>query len=100
VGNKYDFRFTIKPPEHIIVDIYKVDDFLEELRPLEGKVLAIIIQPPNPIKLTLANGREWLDNVVRTCAYHDYAVAFEFNHSSWFQDLTYNLLHEHKAGIV
>jgi uncharacterized protein YecE (DUF72 family) len=63
-------------------------------------VLAIIIQPPSPIKLTLANGREWLDDVARTCAYHDYSVAFEFNHSSWFQDLTYNLLHEHKAAIV
>ena len=63
-------------------------------------MLAIIIQPPSPIKLTLANGREWLDNVVRTCAYHDYSVAFEFNHSSWFQDLTFNLLHEHKAAIV
>jgi DNA polymerase IV (archaeal DinB-like DNA polymerase) len=96
----HDFRFTIKPPEHIIEDIYKVHDFLEELRPLEGKVLAIIIQPPSPIKLTLANGREWLDDVARTCAYHDYSVAFEFNHSSWFQDLTYNLLHEHKAAIV
>jgi len=95
----HDFRFTIKPPEHIIEDTYKVDDFLEELTPLEGKVLAIIIQPPSPIKLTLANGREWLDDVVRTCAYHDYSVAFEFNHSSWFQDLTYNLLHEHKAAI-
>jgi DNA polymerase IV (archaeal DinB-like DNA polymerase) len=96
----HDFRFTIKLPEYIIEDTYKVDEILEELAPLEGKVLAIIIQPPNPIKLTLANGREWLDDVVRTCAYHGYSVAFEFNHSSWFQDLTYNLLHKHKAAIV
>ena len=35
-----------------------------------------------------------------TCTYHGYSVAFEFNHSSWFQDLTYNLLHKHKAAIV
>jgi DNA polymerase IV (archaeal DinB-like DNA polymerase) len=96
----HDFRFTIKLPKHIIEDRYKVGDFLEELAPLEGKVLAIIIQPPSPIKLTLANGREWLDDVVRTCAYHDYSVAFEFNHSSWFQDLTYNLLRKHKAAMV
>ncbi|MGC1928703.1 MAG: DUF72 domain-containing protein [Candidatus Nitrosopolaris sp.] len=45
-------------------------------------------------------GRKWLDEVVRTCAYHDYSVAFEFNHSSWFQDLTYNLLRKRKAAIV
>ena len=97
----HNFRFTIKLPKHIIEDTYKVADFLEELAPLEEKVLAVIIESPPPIKLTLANGgREWLDDIARTCTYHDYSVAFEFNHSSWFQDLTYNLLNKHKAAIV
>ena len=96
-----NFRFTIKLPRHIIEDTQKVGDFLEELAPLEQKVLAVIIESPAPIKLTLANGgREWLDDIARTCTYHGYSVAFEFNHSSWFQDLTYNLLHKHKAAIV
>jgi DNA polymerase IV (DinB-like DNA polymerase) len=97
----HNFRFTIKLPRYIIEDAYKVDDFLEALEPLKQKVLAVIIESPPPIKLTLANGgREWLDDIVRTCTYHDYSVACEFNHSSWFQDLTYNLLHKHKAAIV
>jgi DNA polymerase IV (DinB-like DNA polymerase) len=97
----HNFRFTIKLPRHIIEDTQKVGDFLEELAPLEQKVLAVIIESPAPIKLTLANGgREWLDDIARTCTYQGYSVAFEFNHSSWFQDLTYNLLYKHKAAIV
>jgi DNA polymerase IV (archaeal DinB-like DNA polymerase) len=97
----HNFRFTIKLPRHIIEDMNKVDDFLEQLVPLREKMLAVIIESPAPIKLTLANGgREWLDDIARTCTYHRYSVAFEFNHSSWFQDLTYNLLHKHKAAIV
>ena len=62
----HNFRFTIKLPKHIIEDTYKVADFLEELAPLEEKVLAVIIESPPPIKLTLANGgREWLDDIAR-----------------------------------
>ena len=97
----HNFRFTIKLPMHVIEDTYKVGDFLEELAPLEEKVLVIIIESPAPTKLTLGNGgREWLDDIARTCSDHGYSVVFEFNHSSWFQDLTYNLLHKHRAAIV
>jgi DNA polymerase IV (archaeal DinB-like DNA polymerase) len=97
----HNFRFTVKLPMHIIEDIYKVGDFLEELAPLEEKVLAVVIEPPQPTKLTLGNGgREWLDDILHTCTYHGYSVALEFNHPSWFQDLTYNLLNKHKAAMV
>jgi DNA polymerase IV (DinB-like DNA polymerase) len=98
----HNFRFTIKLPKHIIEeDTYKVGDYLEELAPLEQKVLAVVIESPSPSKVILGNGgREWLDDILRTCTYHGYSVAFEFNHSSWFQDLTYNLLHRHKAAVV
>jgi DNA polymerase IV (archaeal DinB-like DNA polymerase) len=97
----HNFRFTVKLPRHIIEDTYKVGDFLEELAPLEEKVLAVIIESPPPAKLTLGNGgREWLDDILGTCTYHGYSVALEFNHSSWFQDLTYNLLNKHKAAAV
>lgn len=101
IDTPHNFRFTIKLPRYIIEDIYKVNDFLEELTSLKEKVLAVIIEPPLPVKLTLANGgREWLDDIARTCTYHGYSIVFELNHSSWFQDLTYNLLHKHKAAIV
>lgn len=97
----HNFRFTVKLPRYIIEDMYKVGDFLEELAPIEEKILAVIIQSPPPSKLTLGNGgREWLDNILGTCTYHGYSAALEFNHTSWFQDLTYNLLNEHKAAVV
>ena len=97
----HNFRFTVKLPKYIIEDTYKVGEFLEELAPLEEKVLAVIIESPPPTKLTLGNGgREWLDDILHTCTYHGYTVALEFNHSSWFQDLTYNLLNKHKVAMV
>jgi uncharacterized protein YecE (DUF72 family) len=82
-------------------DTYIVGDFIEELAPLEEKVLAVIIESPQPAKLTLGHGgREWLDDILRTCTYHCYSVALEFNHPSWFQDLTFNLLNKHIAAMV
>ena len=68
------FRFTVKLPRYIIEDTYKVSDFLEELSPLEEKILAVIIESPPPNKLTLGNGgREWLDDILGTCTYHGYS---------------------------
>jgi uncharacterized protein YecE (DUF72 family) len=93
----HKFRFAIKVPKHITQDIIKLGDFLEELAPLEEKTLAVVIE-----SLTILgnNGREWLDDISRTCTYHGFSVAFEFKHPSWFQDLTYNLLNKHKAAVV
>ena len=92
-----NFRFAIKLPEQIVQDTRKMSDFLEELTPLEEKVLAVVIESFTTLG---NNGREWLDDILRTCTYHGFSVAFEFNHSSWFQDLTYNLLNKHKAAVV
>ncbi len=52
----HNFRFTVKLPRYIIEDTYKVGDFLEELAPLEEKILAVIVESPPPSKLTLGNG--------------------------------------------
>jgi DNA polymerase IV (archaeal DinB-like DNA polymerase) len=92
-----NFRFAIKLPKQIIQDVMKIGDFLDELAPLEEKTLAVVIE-----SLTILgnDGREWLDDILHTCTYHGYSVAFEFKHPSWFQDLTYNLLNRHKAAVV
>ena len=92
-----NFRFAIKLPKQIIHDVIKMGDFLEELAPLEEKTLAVVIES----QTTLGNnGREWLDDILHTCTYHGFSVAFEFKHPSWFQDLTYNLLSRHNAAVV
>jgi uncharacterized protein YecE (DUF72 family) len=92
-----NFRFAIKLPKQIVQDIIKMGGFLEELAPLEEKILAVVIESFTTLG---NNGREWLDDILHTSTYHGFSVALEFKHPSWFQDLTYNLLNKHKAAVV
>ena len=46
--------------------------------------------------MALKDGRQWLEEVLDICTYHGYTVALEFDHYSWYQDLTYNILKNHK----
>ncbi len=96
------FRFSLKMPQSVVEKRHSGDaikgigDFLEYWAPLEEKTLCVVISPPKSI--SLANGgREWLENTLNECTYHGYSVVFEFNHSSWYQDLTYNVLRRYKS---
>jgi DNA polymerase IV (archaeal DinB-like DNA polymerase) len=96
-----NFRFTLKLPAEIINNNnneISLGNFLEELSPLEEKIIAIVIEQPR--SLTLKDGREWLDEILDICNYHGYSVAIEFNHFSWFQDLTYHILKKHNAALI
>ena len=99
-----NFRFAIKLHSEIIGDnnystgTNNITNILEELAPLEEKILAIVIKAPS--KLTLSDGREWLYYILDTCTCHRYSVALEFDHFSWYQDLTYNILNKYNAAIV
>jgi uncharacterized protein YecE (DUF72 family) len=92
-----NFRFAIRLPKQIIHDVTKTGTFLEELAPLEDKTLAIVIET---LTILGNNGREWLVDILQTCTYQGFSVAFEFKHPSWFQDSTFNLLNKHKAAVV
>ena len=92
-----NFRFAIKLPWQIVQDITRVGDFLEELSTLEKKILAVVIESFTTLG---NNGREWLGDILHSCTYHGFSVAFEFKHPSWFQDLTFNILNKHKAAVV
>ena len=99
-----DFRFTIKMPQTIVEKRYvgkikDIGEFLEFLTPLQEKILCIVISPPKTISLT-DRGRDWLENTLNQCTYHGYSVIFDFNHSSWHQDLTYNILRKYKSSFV
>jgi DNA polymerase IV (DinB-like DNA polymerase) len=107
-----NFRFAIKIPLELLskdnnnnrISInydsnYPLDEFLEELAPLEEKILALVIQ--TPVAVTLAkNGRDWLDRALITCTNHRYSAALEFDSVSWYQDLTYHILKKHNAALV
>ena len=92
-----DFRFTFKLPTLLSNTIDKLGNFLEELAPLEEKILTIVI---HQTELSLGDGREWLEEILDVCTYHGYSVALEFDHFSWFQDLTYHILKRHNAALV
>lgn len=95
-----DFRFAIGIPESILKtgDGKSLGRFLEQLAPVEEKVLAVLLSIPP--QMTLASGREWLDIVLATCTYHGYSAAVQFAHASWYQDLAYNILKKHGAAVV
>jgi DNA polymerase IV (DinB-like DNA polymerase) len=92
-----DFRFSLKLPIALTNKIDRVGNFLEELAPLEEKVLSIRIHQSI---LTLKEGRQWLDELLGICTYHGYSAAVEFDHYSWYQDLTYHILKKHNAALI
>lgn len=96
-----EFRFTIKIPQYMINSYYKskandIGPFLETLALLEEKILSVIISPPKEVTLK-NNGREWLENILDICTYHGFSSVLEFNHISWYQDLTFNLLKNYRS---
>lgn len=91
------FRFTLKLPPILTNNTAMIGGFLEELAPLEEKILALGIQQT---ALTLKDGRQWLEELLDICTYHGYTVALEFDHYSWYQDLTYHILKNHKAALI
>ncbi|HEX5978048.1 MAG TPA: DUF72 domain-containing protein, partial [Nitrososphaeraceae archaeon] len=92
-----DFRFSLKLPIALTNQIDRLGSFLEELAPLEEKILSIRIHQSN---LTLKDGRQWLEELLGICTYHGYSAAVEFDHYSWYQDLTYHILKKHKAAMI
>ena len=90
------FRFTLKLPPILTNNTAMIGGYLEELAPLEEKILALGIQPA----VALKDGRQWLEEVLDICTYHGHRVALEFDHYSWYQDLTYHILKNHKAAII
>ena len=103
-NNSRDFRFTIKIPQYIVENrigggkIKDIGEFLEFLIPLQQKTLCIMISPPKTISLK-DGGREWIENTLNECTYYGYSVVFDFNHSSWYQDLTYNILRKYRSSF-
>jgi DNA polymerase IV (DinB-like DNA polymerase) len=97
-----DFKFSIIVPKEYI-DIYndnhdKLERFLKELEPIEEKILAIVLKVPSTF--TLAKDREWLDILLKFCKQFKYSIAIEFEHPSWYQDLTYNILKKYNTSLI
>jgi uncharacterized protein YecE (DUF72 family) len=100
-----NFRFTAKFPKAITHDKYLVDvdveedveKFLENIKPLEKKTLALLIQlPPS---LEIMPGLEGLRNLLPLLD-DRFRYAVEVRHHSWFQDLAYNFFADNEICLV
>ena len=97
-----DFKFSIMVPKQYI-DINKdspdkLERFLQELEPIQKKILAIVLKVPSTF--TLAKDREWLNILLKFCKQFKYLIAIEFEHQSWYQDLTYNILKKYNTSLI
>jgi hypothetical protein len=92
-----DFRFIARVPKQA-TDRDLIWKFLEGLAAIEEKVLTVVLQVLQ--SLALIEGREWLDDLLGSCAYHGYSTAIELGYPSWFQDIAYNILRRHGAALV
>jgi DNA polymerase IV (DinB-like DNA polymerase) len=91
-----NFRFAVRLPRQA-TDGGTLGKLLEELAPIEEKILAVVVQAPAQ---SLIEGRRWLEDVLGSCVYHGYSAAVEFCRESWFQDMAYNALRKHGAALV
>ncbi|MGE5685567.1 MAG: DUF72 domain-containing protein [Nitrososphaerota archaeon] len=97
-----DFKFSIMvPKQYIEINIGthdKLKIFLQELEPIQKKILAIVLKVPSTF--TLAKDREWLNSLLGFCKQFKYSIAMEFEHQSWYQDLTYNILRKYNTSLI
>jgi uncharacterized protein YecE (DUF72 family) len=98
-----NFRFTAKFPkvithDKLLADVEEnVEQFLENIEPLEKKTLALLIQlPPS---LEIMPGLEGLRNLLPLLD-DRFRYAIEVRHQSWFQDLAYNFFADNNLCLV
>jgi uncharacterized protein YecE (DUF72 family) len=98
-----NFRFTAKFPKVITHDKFLVDvedeveQFLENIKPLEEKTLALLIQLPPSMEIM--PGLESLRNLLPLLD-GGFRYAVEVRHHSWFQDLAYNFFADNDICLV
>jgi uncharacterized protein YecE (DUF72 family) len=98
-----NFKFTAKFPKIIthdkrLKDVDKeLERFLEVMRPLADKTMALLVQlPPS---LHIFEGLERLRDLVPKLD-NRFRYAVEVRHSSWFQDLAYNFFANNDICMV
>jgi uncharacterized protein YecE (DUF72 family) len=99
-----EFRFTAKFPRLITHEKrlsseseMELHYFFDVMRPLRGKVLALLIQlPPS---LTAKEGLNKLETLIHMLD-HDYRYAIEVRHRSWFDKNVYKLLSDNDICLA
>jgi uncharacterized protein YecE (DUF72 family) len=98
-----NFRFAAKFPKVIthekqLIDIEdEVDLFLNNMKPLQQKTLALLIQLPPSMEIL--PGLKGLENLIPILDGR-FRYAVEVRHQSWFQDLAYNFFADNNICMV
>lgn len=98
-----NFRFTVKFPKIIthekrFRDVEKeLSQFYENMEPLKDKILSLLIQLPPSYEL-----KEGLDTFRNYDFFFDdtFRYAIEVRHSSWFNELAYNMFRNSNISLV
>lgn len=103
--NSPDFKFSILVPIQFLEQKNKktnnkqFDLFLQDLEPFMENVMVLVLQIP--YDRILSKDKEWLDSILwKCCVCYSYSVAIEFEHYSWYQDLTYNILKKYNVSLI
>ncbi|HEU4605735.1 MAG TPA: DNA polymerase IV [Nitrososphaera sp.] len=91
-----NFRFLVRVSTQA-TDCGLLGEFLEGLAAMKEKILAVVVRMSAP---NLLKDREWLDKILAACADSSYSAAVEFDHASWLQDMTYNILRRRGAAAA
>ena len=100
-----NFKLSIIVPKEFLTrkngktNSLSIDLFLKDLESIRKNVLAIVLEIPST--RVLSKDKEWLDFILRRfCKCYGYLVAIEFEHYSWYQDLTYNTLKKFNVSLI
>jgi uncharacterized protein YecE (DUF72 family) len=99
------FRFALKVPRDVTREaappaLHEVlDPFLASLEPLRSrdKLGPVVLQFPPSFRA--GSGRARLEGLLEAIP-HEYALAVELRHGSWWTDATRSLLEDRKAALV
>ena len=101
----HNFKLSIIVPKEFFAqkngktDSILLDLFLKDLESIRKNVITIVLEIPS--NRTLSKDKEWLEFILsKFCKYYGYSVAIEFEHYSWYQDLTYNTLKKFNVSLI
>jgi len=101
-----DFRFTFKLIQTVTHSVKRqfntapVAEFMERINAAGAKSGCLLVQLPPSFSVDLVQLHELLTLLTTTGGSHQWPLAIEFRHNSWYIDNMYELLHKYNAAMV
>lgn len=91
VDEEKDFKIFKKNSNDLVI-------FLNSLQSLKKDILSLIIKIPK--QMTLNDGRHLLNFLLKICDSYGFKTCVEFLNTSWFQELSFNLLKKYNSAMI